>query len=203
MVDEMLDVAQVARYLKTSEQTVRRMARRAVVPAFKVGRAWRFKKSSLDRWADHCSESGRSRPHRAKVLVVDDDELILSVMQVVLERHGLTPLTTTSGAEALALIEADPPDVVFLDLKMPGMDGPETLRQIRAKWRALPVVILTAYPDSELVSRALEYSPITMLSKPARADQILDAVQEAMRSRAPGIPAFGTSQGAATASGAW
>ena len=91
--------------------------------------------------------------------------------------EGFRSLTAPGGAEALEIFQRDVPDLVILDLRMPGMDGPTVLREIRKGWGAIPVIILTGYPDSELMNRALEYSPITLLAKPAAAEKIAATVK--------------------------
>ena len=59
---------------------------------------------------------------------------------------------------------------------MPVMDGPATLEAIRERWEALPVIILTGFPDGELMMRAVAFSPFSVMSKPFRADEIVSAV---------------------------
>ena len=63
----------------------------------------------------------------------------------------------------------DPPDLVLLDLKMPDMDGPRFLEKLRKTQPDLPVVIVTGYPDSELMKEATHYAPVMLVAKPADA----------------------------------
>ena len=69
-----------------------------------------------------------------------------------------------------------------MDLQMPRMNGAELLSRVRSRWASQPVILLTAYPDSTLVMRALDASPITLLSKTASSNQLLAAVMEAVDS---------------------
>ena len=170
---ELLDAREAAVYLKLNEQTVRRLARENQIPAFKVGGSWRFKRSSLEEWAEE--QQTLNKPKR--MLVVDDEEPVRDFLSRVLERHGYQVRCAREGNEALELMEEEVPDCVLLDLKMPGMDGPETLKRIRERYQALPVVILTGYPEIALVHRALQYTPVTLLSKPVTRDEILQAVK--------------------------
>ncbi len=170
---ELLDAREAAVYLKLNEQTVRRLAREKQIPAFKVGGSWRFKRSSLEEWAEE--QQTLSEPKR--MLVVDDEEPVRDFLSRVLERHGYQVRCAQEGGEALELMAEEVPDCVLLDLKMPGMDGPETLKRIRESYQALPVVILTGYPEIALVHRALQYTPVTLLSKPVTRDEILQAVK--------------------------
>jgi excisionase family DNA binding protein len=176
---DVLDAREAARYLKLNEQTVRRLARESQVPAFKVGGTWRFKKSILDRWA----ESQHLASHAKTVVVVDDEEPIREFVRRVLEQEGYNARTAGDGVEALECMKETPPDCVLLDLKMQGMSGPETLKQIREGWGAVPVVLLTGYPEVALMHRALQYAPITLLAKPVTRDQIVEAVESLLGER--------------------
>ena len=66
---------------------------------------------------------------------------------------------------------------------MDGMDGPEILREIRARCGDLPVIILTGYPDSDLMHEALQYSPLTLLAKPADPEKLISAARRALPAR--------------------
>jgi len=172
-IDDVLDARQAARYLKIKEQTIRRLARNSELPSFKVGGVWRFKKSFLDRWAE--DQQGYRR--RRRVLVVDDDQDVRDVVTEALEAAGFKAAAAAGGPEALRLITMDMPDLVILDLKMAKMDGPTLLKQIRAKWGNIPVVVLTGFPESDLMNRALQFSPLTLLSKPFTPAQIVETVR--------------------------
>src|SRR5690606_39112312 len=81
--------------------------------------------------------------HATEVLVVDDDQTILEHLPPVLRRSGLQVRCAQDGAEALREIDRARPDLVVLDVLMPGIDGRETLRRIRAQHEWLPVILLT------------------------------------------------------------
>ncbi len=173
---DLLDAREAAGYLKLNEQTVRRLAREKQIPAFKVGGSWRFKRSSLEEWAEKQQTLGPPK----KMLIVDDEEPVRDLVSRVLERRGYEVRVAREGSEALQLIEEEVPDCILLDLKMPGMDGPETLKRVRERWENIPVVILTGYPEIALVHRALQYTPVTLLAKPVTRDEILQAVESLM-----------------------
>jgi excisionase family DNA binding protein len=178
---DVLDARGAARYLKLNEQTIRRLARESQIPAFKVGGTWRFKQSSLDRWA----EAQQTVGGRKEVLVVDDEEPVRDFVRRVLQREDYEVRTAADGAEALRLMNDKAPDCVMLDLRMPGMGGPEALKKIREGWGDVPVVILTGYPEIALMHRALQYAPITLLAKPVTRDQIVEAVENLLGQRSP------------------
>ena len=80
-----------------------------------------------------------------KILIVDDEKNILKLYKTEFEEEGYTVVTATSGTEALALFEKEPPDIVTLDIHMPDINGIEVLRRMKEKNREIPVVMLTAY----------------------------------------------------------
>ncbi len=179
-MSDILDAREAAGYLKINEQTVRRLARNGDVPAFKVGGSWRFKKDALDRWAEGQQVNGSAGP-QGHVLVVDDEEMMRDFVRGALEKSGYEVTTASDGYEALQVMDRSNIDLVFLDLKMPNMSGPDTLRHIRERKNEVPVVILTGYPESDMVTEALEYSPITLLSKPCSVNQILASARMNIR----------------------
>jgi two-component system response regulator (stage 0 sporulation protein F) len=82
-----------------------------------------------------------------KILVVDDEENIRFLYQEELEEEGYTVDVAAHGQEALEKLNAFQPDLVTLDIRMPGMDGVETLRKIREVQRDLPVILCSAYGE--------------------------------------------------------
>ena len=94
-----------------------------------------------------------------------------------LEAADFKVSSASGGAEALKVMTQALPDLVILDLKMRQMDGPSVLKEIRAKWGSVSVVVLTGYPESDLMTRALVYSPLTLLSKPFTPDQLVETVK--------------------------
>ncbi len=81
-----------------------------------------------------------------------------------------------NSLEALELIKNRHFDLIFLDLVMPELDGAELFRQIRLENSGVPVVIITGYPDSEIMNRAMEYGPITALKKPFTGEEIVSTI---------------------------
>jgi sodium-dependent dicarboxylate transporter 2/3/5 len=79
------------------------------------------------------------------------------------------------------------PDVVLMDLEMPGMDGPTTLEEIRKHWGPLPVILHTGHVDGPLLTRALEWSPFTVLAKPCPMEQLVRTVRDLGQGRAAGL----------------
>ena len=113
----------------------------------------------------------------AYILVVDDEAAICNTLRVLLENEGYQVTLAGGGAEALGLMRQQRPALVILDLDMPDMDGAETLAQIRRQWKDLPVVLHTAYLESDIMIRTLKCAPFSVLTKPATRVQILNTVR--------------------------
>jgi PAS domain S-box-containing protein len=119
---------------------------------------------------------------KLNVLVMDDDEAVRAVTEGLLETEYAVR-TVCDGAEGLKEMERHMPDVVLLDLSMPNLDGPNTLREIRKNWgSSIPIIVYTAYSSSELMKRAMDYSPFTLLAKPCQGARIIETVHRMIRS---------------------
>jgi CheY-like chemotaxis protein len=118
-----------------------------------------------------------------KVLVVDDEGDIRRVARLGLSRLGGCEVAEAqSGAEALALASSEPPDVILLDVMMPGQDGPSTLQALRADARtaAIPVVFLTAKAMPSEVERLTNLGARGVLTKPFDPCTLADQIRALM-----------------------
>jgi CheY-like chemotaxis protein len=114
-----------------------------------------------------------------RVLMVDDEAQFRATTQKVLKRRGLETILAESGPEAIEKLR-ERPDVVILDLKMPGMDGHETLREIKDRQPDLPVIMLTGHGEMESAKQALEEGAWDYLSKPCDIDILTGKIHEAV-----------------------
>ena len=112
-----------------------------------------------------------------KILVVDDEPNIRTMFQDVLERSGYQVTTAGSGAEALELARNERFDLAFLDIKMPGLNGVETLQALKQLNPEVNVVMITGYASEDLVAASLDSGAFVCLSKPFGVAQILEVVR--------------------------
>ena len=168
---KLLSTKELAEYLNVTPLTVRRKALRDRIPSVKIGNRLRFDKKKIDRWL-----KGKSNGRLIQILVVDDEPLVGELFKDSLNELGYQVTTTLSSIEALELLKTKHYDLVFLDLLIPELDGAELFSHIRQMDRKIPVAIITGYPDSDMMSRAMEYGPFTVLKKPFTSDDILDTV---------------------------
>lgn len=117
---------------------------------------------------------------KARLLVIDDDAAIRDTMRMLLEYDGYDVVLAGSGQEGLNSIEREPPDLVFLDVKMPGMDGLEVLSRVRGMNETLPVVIVSAHGNTATALEAGRLGAFRFIEKPLSKDYVLDAVREGL-----------------------
>ncbi|HKX62429.1 MAG TPA: ATP-binding protein [Verrucomicrobiae bacterium] len=115
--------------------------------------------------------------HDSNLLLVEDDPAMRDILRKVLERERFSVVTAGDGQEALESIRRHLPDVILMDLEMPGMDGSSALEQIRRLWGSVPVILHTGHVTGELMDRAMQYSPAMVLSKPCPMEQIVHTVR--------------------------
>ncbi len=129
----------------------------------------------------------RDATSRPTVLVVDDERLIRIMLVDILEAQGIICMTAANGEEALQACETNRPDLVITDIIMPGMDGIETCRRLKANpaWASIPVIALTTWSDPESVLKMLDAGSLMYLTKPIAPERLVAAVQIALNTGAP------------------
>ena len=114
------------------------------------------------------------------ILVVDDDPYIQEALGDRLESLGYRVARASDGKQALELIDHQDPQMVFLDIEMPGMKGLDVLREIRAREKDFPVVMITAYGSVDLAVEAMKEGAYDFIPKPFKANHIALVVEKAM-----------------------
>jgi excisionase family DNA binding protein len=168
---KLMTVEEAAVFLRVGKKTIYRLLKQGKIPATRVGQQWRFSKASIDKWLQQ-----KPTDIVVNILIVDDEEIIRSLFKKTLEGLGHKVVTAENGLKGLELLKQRDFAMVFLDLKMPGMDGAELFRQIKTVSPRLPVIIITGYPDSDIMARALAQAPFGLMNKPFDESDIITAV---------------------------
>jgi CheY-like chemotaxis protein len=111
------------------------------------------------------------------ILVVDDEPLILDLLVKFLSLRGYRAIGVKDGPDALAMVEQASPDLILLDLFLPGMDGAEVLRQLRQRDYAGGVIIVTGSHDEDTLDEAWALGPQEVIGKPIDLEQLLTSTQ--------------------------
>ncbi len=114
------------------------------------------------------------------LLVVDDEPQILQVVSGILQDEGFEVLTAPDGETALKLVAGTPPDLVLLDISLPGLDGLEVLNELKRQQPFLPVIMISAYGSVENAVKATRLGAYDFIEKPPNADKILLSVRNAL-----------------------
>ena len=122
--------------------------------------------------------NGQAAPQMDEsVLVVDDDPLVRDLLVQFLSLRGYRALGVKDGDDALRMVEDTPPDVILLDMVMPGMSGIEVLQALRAKEYPGGIIIMTGSHNEELLEDAWALGPQEVLVKPIDLERLLTAIQ--------------------------
>ncbi len=122
----------------------------------------------------------------ARILVIDDDANLREVVAFILREAGHEPLEAADGEEGLRRCDAEQPDLVLTDIRMPGLDGLELLRHLKQPGRdpSPPVIVLTAFGDVGQAVAAMKAGAFSYLLKPFKRDELRLNVEAALRARA-------------------
>jgi DNA-binding response OmpR family regulator len=111
------------------------------------------------------------------ILIIDDEASLRQTLARILQRVGFEVTTTASGQEGITLLSQHAFDLVYLDLRMPDMNGLDVLQQIHAKYPDLPVILFTAQPDLHSAVEALRRGATDYLLKPLKPQAVIDRTQ--------------------------
>ncbi|MBN1104182.1 MAG: response regulator [Deltaproteobacteria bacterium] len=120
---------------------------------------------------------------KMRLMLVDDEERFLETTKKLLTRKGYDALTATSGSEAIEKLMTENVHVVILDVKMPGMDGVETLKAIKGRYPLVEVIMLTGHATVESAVDGLKSGATDYLMKPADLDELVKKAEEAFEKR--------------------
>ncbi len=111
---------------------------------------------------------------KKKILLVDDEKAILKVIGIKLRISGYDVVTASGGQEAIDLVKAESPDIMLLDVIMPGIDGFEVLEKLRA-FSELPVIVFSARPEN--AQKAMSLGANDFLAKPFNVDEMVGRIE--------------------------
>ena len=168
----LMTVKETAAYLRIPLPTVYYLVQRGQLPAIQIGGRWRVKRDALDRDVLRAEEHGQPT-----VLVVDDEEPVQDMFKLFLKKTGFSRLIVGNGKDAIAALGKQKFDLCFLDLQLPDITGDQIYSFAKEKYPDLPIVIITGYPDSQMLDNILKHGPVTVLKKPLQLDQLQQAVR--------------------------
>ncbi len=114
---------------------------------------------------------------KEKILIVDDQFGIRILLNEVFQKEGYNTFQAANGLQALDIVQKHDPDLVLLDMKIPGMDGIEILKRMKAIDPEIRVIIMTAYGELDMIQEAKSLGAITHFAKPFDIDDIRAAVR--------------------------
>lgn len=124
-----------------------------------------------------------SAMRKMKILLVDDEERFLSTTKKLMLKKGYEVMTALNGAEALELLKKHIIGVVILDVKMPGMDGIATLREIKKSFPLVEVIMLTGHATVESAVEGLKLGAMDYLMKPTSIEDLIKKVEDGFEKR--------------------
>ncbi len=165
-MEKIMTLDELSEYLLVPKPTLYRLLTQRKIPAFKVGNQWRFSTELIDNWLKSQITTEK------EVLVVDDEAIICLNLEKIIKGEGNNAISAQSGNEALELLKHNDYDLIFLDLALPDISGVDILRTVKQKNPDQPVIIITGFPESELMDQALSLSPLSVIKKPFKKEQI-------------------------------
>src|SRR5471030_2855691 len=118
-----------------------------------------------------------------RILVIDDEAAIRDSLRMTLEYEGYEFMAAATGQEGLALAERDAPDLVMLDVKMPGMDGIEVLERLRNMNETLPVIVISGHGTISTAVEATKKGAFDFIEKPFATEKVLVSLRNAVDQR--------------------
>ena len=171
-IHNLLTVKETAEYLRIPLPTVYYLVQRGKIPAIQIGGRWRIKRSVLDH--DILREDKQGQP---TVLVVDDDLGLQDLFRAFLKELGFSRVVVGTATEAIKSLRKQKFDLMFLDLQLPDAPGDQVYKTAKQIDPDLNVIVITGYPDSEILDRIFQISPVTVLKKPLKVEQLNQTVK--------------------------
>jgi excisionase family DNA binding protein len=174
---EWLTLGQAAKFLGVAQSTIRKWSDHGRVPAFYTpGGHRRYRRRDLEAFLDRSGPAGQETG--PLVLVVDDDDRLREFIRVNLELEGYTVREAESGDAGLAAIEDQAPDLVLLDVMMPGIDGWEMLQRMQERHGSIPVIMFSGKVDEGSLAHAADRGARAVVGKPFDPHQLIERAKQ-------------------------
>jgi excisionase family DNA binding protein len=172
-----LTLGQAAKFLGVAQSTIRKWSDQGRVPAFYTpGGHRRYRRRDLESFLDRSGPGGRTEG--PLVLVVDDDAGLRELIRVSLTLDGYAVREAASAEEALAAIEDTAPDLVLLDVVMPGVDGWQMLQRMQERHGSIPVIMFSGKVDEESAAEAEQRGAQGFIGKPFDPQQLIERAKQ-------------------------
>jgi excisionase family DNA binding protein len=172
-----LTLGQAAKFLGVAQSTIRKWSDQGRVPAFYTpGGHRRYRRRDLELFLDRSGPGGKTGG--PLVLVVDDDARLREFMRVNLEMEGYSVREASSAEEALSVIEDQAPELVLLDVVMPGIDGWEMLQRMQERYGSIPVIMFSGQVDANSAGEAEQRGARGFVGKPFDPQQLIERAKQ-------------------------
>ncbi len=172
-----LTLGQAAKFLGVAQSTIRKWSDQGRVPAFYTpGGHRRYRRHDLETFLDRSGPGGRSAG--PLVLVVDDDSKLREFMRVNLEVEGYAVREADGAEEALEALEDQAPDLVLLDVVMPGVDGWQMLQRMQERHGSIPVIMFSGKLDDGAATDAEQRGARGFVGKPFDPQQLIERAKQ-------------------------
>jgi excisionase family DNA binding protein len=174
---EWLTLGEAARFLGVAQSTIRKWSDHGRLAAFYTpGGHRRFRRAELEAFVERSAPIGQRA--RRLVLVIDDDAALRQLVRAAFELAGYAVAEAGSGEQALQAIAEQPPELVLLDLVMPGVEGWQLLRELDERHGSIPVIVFSGKVEREQEAEAAEQGARGFVGKPFDPDELLERARK-------------------------
>ena len=183
---KMITVQELASILHVHANTVRHWSDEGLLKSYRIGPrgdrrfSWEDIRNFLHDWGKGINSAN---PHQGRVLIIDDDYRVWSLVRDVAQEQGCEVVSVESGERALEELEKRDFDLIFVDLVLPGLDGVDILKAIKANVNGALVAVVTGYGDDSIAFDAMPLGPLVLVRKPVDTADITGIVDLAMSAK--------------------
>jgi excisionase family DNA binding protein len=176
-----LTLGQAAKYLGVAQSTIRKWSDQGRVPAFYTpGGHRRYRRGDLDKFLENSGPGAKDRVGPT-VLLVDDDPRLREYMRINLEVEGYSVVEAGSAEEGMAALEGErTPELILLDVMMPGTDGWEMLQRIQERHGSIPVIMFSGQVDAQAAADAEKRGASAFIGKPFDPQELIDRAKQVL-----------------------